>query len=126
MSLFGSPSINGHFGPAVNYFMADRAGGGGEPEDPHDYDDSLARQFKIAMRYQISHRSSTADPYGLSTLSQNILRRVEQVGRCLFLLSQELRPIAAEIVAIESPSDRENGDIVCYRVQKSGLKLDTP
>ena len=124
MSLFGRSNIAGGFGPMVNYFVADGARGGGDGgDDPFDHDDQLAQQFKIAMRYQLSQPSSTANPYGLSDLSRSIVKRAEQVGNCLILVSTELRPIAKGILEIKYPSDRENGAIVAYKLR--GLDLNT-
>lgn len=111
--------------PEILRFQAD-SGSGGSGEDPHDEDDRLARKFKIAMRYQLTQPSQTSDPYGLSTLCQSVLERIDRVGYCLFLLSQDLQPIAEGIMEQKYPSDRVNGDIVCYRLHQRGLNLDTP
>ena len=60
--------------PQINFFMPDdMARRGGGDWDPREEDDSLAAQFKVALRYQLSQPSMTADPYGLSTLSSKIM-----------------------------------------------------
>lgn len=111
--------------PTIAYFVADgaRGGGGGDGDDPFDRDDQLAHQFKVAMRYQLSQPSLTANPYGLSDLSRTIVERVEQVGNFLLMVSPELRPIAKGIMEIKYPSDRENGAIVAHNLR--GLDLNT-
>ena len=111
--------------PSICRFVADGPRGGGD--DPRDGDDDLARRFKIAMRYQLTRPSMTQNPYGLSDMCRTVVKRVEESGRCLFLISENLRPIAEGIYAVTRyPSDRENGGLVCHKLHERGLDLNTP
>ena len=99
----------------------DMARRGGGDWDPREEDDSLAAQFKVALRYQLSQPSMTADPYGLSTLSSKIVDRAELVGTTPLFMGTDLIPIAKAIMKISGNSDKRNGDIVAYNLRHLGM-----
>lgn len=117
MRLSNMFSTRGMFEPQINHFMPDDVGGGGGDWDPREDDNALAAQFNIALRYQLSSPSATADPYGLSTLASKIVDRAELVGTTTLFMGEDLVPIAKRIMLIPGNSDKRNGDIVAYNLR---------
>lgn len=94
--------------------------GAGPWEDPHDHDETLAQTFKDALARQKESYSSTPDPYRMVTTARKIMTRVENAGRCVFLLAQPLKPIASGLLEL-GPSDRENAGCLEYKFRDLDL-----
>lgn len=102
------------------HFIADAPRGGGSGEnDPHDYDDQLARQFKFALRHAFN--SLTAGTRELHESIKGIEERVKQEGLTI-LLSRDLQPIAKRLMEL-GPSDRYTPG--CLEKKFEGFDLTT-
>jgi hypothetical protein len=102
------------------FFIADAPRGGGE-NDPHDYDDQLARQFKAALGQAYdSHTPGTSE---LLNSIEGILDRARNAGHYL-LLSQDLQPIAKRILEIPGYSDKRNPVILTDKFEGFDLSVD--
>lgn len=104
----------------VSRFRPDDGSGAGPWEDPHDHDETLAQKFKDALARQKESYSSTPDPYRMVTTAQEIMHRVENMGRCLFLLAPPLKPIATGLLEL-GPSDRENAGVLEHKFRDLDL-----
>lgn len=104
-------------------FLADGYHGGGD-DDPWDHDEHLARAFKGALHAKILYNSDTANPFGLIDRTEDIIERVESVGKLLIMLAPTLRPIAERILQIPGYSDKRNPGILADKFKGFDLTLD--
>lgn len=106
------------------HFMPDSPrGSSGGGEDPFDHDDQLAHIFKRALSHKITYNIDTPSACDLPDHVSNIMQRIDQVGRCLILVSPDLRPIAKTLLEIKSPSDRLNPAVLEHKFKDFDLSV---
>lgn len=106
------------------FFIADSArGSGGGGDDPYDHDEQLAQTFKRALQRKINLNIDTPRACDLTDHVENIMQRVEQVGRCLILVAPGLRPIVSKLLEIKYPSDRLNPSVLAHQFRDFDLSV---
>lgn len=103
------------------FFMAHEGRGNGGGDDPHDYDDRLARRFKAALRW--SENSATGGTQEFHNTVDQILERVSAAGHFI-LVSQDLQPIAKRLLEIPGYSDKHNPIILANKFKGFDLSIE--